>query len=558
MLKNKNICLYLALFFLLWYLTVFAIYPTVYTFISSLTVQGNISLDNYKQIILSKNLSSAFFNTILLSFTTVFICFFIGCSLALSIHSIKVPFRKLWHVIALLPMVIPGIVVVVAYVFLYGGRGFIGWPLREALGIPLDSYPMSGFGGILFIHAFTQYIYFYLLTTEAIEKINVSQIEAAKSLGAGGLKIFFNIILPSFAPYLTGASVLTFLTAAGSFSAPIIVGGNFRVMSTEIFFNKQLGYINLASTQAVLLLLFIVVIIFLIRILELKYFTGKDFKGTEIPFKPIENKLLKSVALSYIVIISIIIILPILAVILISFGKSGTWLNIFHSQYTFENYIEVFSKKRNIIPIYNSIIMAVISTIFATIIGLFASYIIVRTKIRGRAILESVCMLPWLLPSSIILISLISAYNIPNPLVLNMTFIGSYWFMPLAFIIIRLPVMVRSSSSSLISVPKSIEEASRSLGANNITTFLKVVFPIVFTGISFSITLTFIFIIGEYGVPTFAAVSNNVPITMVLLGAIFNQRIEFGMVYGSCLIVISIIFISLFSIFTIKNYNKKL
>ena len=553
MLNKKNIYLYMALFFLLWFLTAFAIYPAISTFINSITVRGHISLDNYKQIMSSKNLKSAFFNTILLSFSTVLICAFIGCSLALSIHAVKVPFRKVWHVIALLPMVIPGIVVVTAYVFLYGGRGFIGWPLREALRIPLNSYPMSGFGGVLFIHTFTQYIYFYLLTTEAIEKINVSQIEAAKSLGCGKFRIFFEIVFPSFAPYLTGASVLTFLTASGSFSAPIIVGGDFRVMSTEIFFNKQVGYINLASTQAVLLSLFIVIIVFIIRNLELKYFTGKDFKGSDIPFKPVKNKLLTKIALLYIIIISVIIILPILAVILISFGKSGTWINAFHSRYTFDNYIEVFSKRRNIIPIYNSVITAFISTILSTIIGIFASYVIVRTKIKGRAILESICMIPWLLPSSIILISLISAYNTPNPLVLNFAFIGSYWFMPLAFTVIRLPVIVRSASSSLIAIPKTIEEASRSLGANNIITFFKAILPAVFTGISFSITITFIFIMGEYGVPIFSAVSSNVPITMVLLGAIFNQRIEFGMVYGSCLIIISIIFICIFSLFTIKN-----
>lgn len=553
MLNKKNISLYIALFFLLWFLTAFAIYPAISIFINSITVQGNISLDNYKQIISSKNLSSAFFNTILLSFSTILICAFIGCSLALSIHAVKVPFRKIWHVIAMLPMVIPGIVVVVAYVFLYGGRGFIGLPLRTVLGIPLNSYPLSGFGGILFIHAFTQYIYFYLLTTEAIEKINMSQIEAAKSLGCGKFRIFFEIVLPSFAPYLTGASVLTFLTASGSFSAPIIVGGDFRVMSTEIFFNKQVGYINLASTQAVMLSLFIVIIVFIIRNLELKYFMGKDFKGSDIPFKPIKNDILKKIALLYIIIISIIIILPIFAVILISFGKSGTWLNAFHSQYTFDNYIEIFGKRRNIMPIYNSVITSFISTISSTIIGIFVSYVIVRTKIKGRAILESVCMIPWLLPSSIILISLISAYNIPNILVLNFAFIGSYWFMPLAFTIIRLPIIVRSASSSLIAIPKTIEEASRSLGANSLTTFFKVVLPSVFTGISFSITITFIFIMGEYAVPTFSAVSSNVPITMALLGAIFNQKIELGMAYGSCLIIISVIFISIFSLFTIKN-----
>ncbi|ELV05675.1 binding-protein-dependent transport system inner membrane protein [Brachyspira hampsonii] len=83
--------------------------------------------------------------------------------------------------------------------------------------------------------------------------------------------------------------------------------------------------------------------------------------------------------------------------------------------------------------------------------------------------------------------------------------------------------------------------------------FFKVILPMMLTGISFSLIITFIFIMGDYGVPTFASVANNRPITTAIVNAIGSQRIELGMVYGSSLIVISIIFIGLFSIFTIKN-----
>lgn len=553
MLKNKSIIFYIFLALLVWYLFAFAVYPSLITLTSSLTKNGNFGFDNYKQIFQSPNLSAAFFNTLLLSFSTVIICGIVGCSLSLCIHAVQIPFRRIFHIIVLLPMVIPGTVVVVAYVFLYGVRGFIGWPLRELLGLPLNSYSIEGFGGVLLIHAFTQYIYFYLLTTEAIERINVSQIEAAKSLGVGKFRTFFQIVFPSFGPHITGAAVLTFLSASGSFSAPMIIGGNFRVMSTEIYFSKQAGYINLAATQAVLLSLIIIIVISIIRYYELKCFSGKDFKGSLIPFTPIKNKTISKIATVYVTILSVIIILPIIAVILISFGKPGRWASVFHDQYTLENYINVFKNARNIQPIYNSIIIAFMATIISAFIGIFASYVITRTKIKGRTLLESICMLPWILPPSTILIALIASYNVPNILVLNITFIGTYWFMPLAFIILRLPVMVRNSSASLISLPKSIEEASKSLGANGLVTFFKVILPMMLTGISFSLIITFIFIMGDYGVPTFASVANNRPITTAIVNAIGSQRIELGMVYGSCLIVISIVFIGLFSLFTIKN-----
>lgn len=555
--KNGNkIIFYLAFSLLCWYLLTFSLYPSISTIINSLLNNHSLTLEYYKQFFLGKYTSVSFINTFILSITTVLVCGFVGITLSLSIHAVRVPFRKLWHIVVMMPMVIPGTVVVVAYVFLYGNRSFIGMPLREFFKVPLTAYPMEGFWGIIFIHAFTQYIFFYLLTTEAIERINTSEIEAAKSMGAGGVKIFFDIVLPSFCPHLSSAAILTFISASGSFSAPIIIGGGYRVMSTEIFFNKQAGYINLAQAEAVLLSIMIVFIVLLVRFFETKTFHGADIKGNPKPFIPVQNKTLQFICTMYLTLISIIIMLPILAVMLISFGKEGTWLNVFHSQYTFENYIKVFKSARNMAPIYNSIAVASIATVGSTIIGIFGSYVIVRTKLKGRILLESVCMLPWLLPPATILIALISAYNIPNILTFNISFIGTYFFMPLAFMILRLPVIVRSATASLITLPYSLEEASRSLGAGGLKTFIKIVLPNIITGISFSVIITFIFIMGDYAVPTFAAVAKNRPITIAILGAIQTHRIELGMVYGSCLILVAVIAMFLFSIFTM-NKDKK-
>lgn len=539
---------YAAVFALWWYLIAFAIFPSLATLRQSIGSGNSFTLDYFKEFFISPNVRSALGNTMVMAFLTVLICGFMGISLALAINGVNVPLRKMWHIIALLPMVVPGTVIVVAYVYLYGSISYIGTPLREFFNIPYSRLPFSGLPSILFIHTFTQYIFFYLLTSEAVERINTSQIEAARTLGAPPIKVFLNVVLPSFGPALTSAAVLTFMSACASFSAPLITGGNYRVMSTAIYNNKQGGFINSAAAEAVLLFLLIITFVITVRIFELKKFRGQDAKGNSAPFQPSTDKKLKLISLIYLITISIMILLPIFSVILTSFGKYGTWRGVFHQQYTWENYKFVFYSARNLKPILNSTIAASIGTVGSAIIGVFAAYLITRTRIKGKILLESACLIPWLLPASATLIALIAAYNIPNILLFNRVIVGKYWFMPLAFMILRLPVMMRNASASLITLSASLEEASRSLGANSLQTFFNIILPLMSTGLSFSIIISFIFLLGDYGVAVFAAIPSNIPITSTIMSNLSFQRTEVGMVYGSCLIFFAMFSVGLFSL----------
>lgn len=550
---RKSWLFYLAFAALWWYLTAFAIFPSLSTLGQSLEFQGTYSLKYFIDFFGTANVRRSLGNTLLLAFLTVFICGFVGSSLALAINAVAVPFQRMWHVLVLLPMVIPGTVVVISYVFLYGARSYIGTPLRELLQLSIEQLPFGGLSGILFIHAFTQYVYFYLLVSEAVERINTSQMEAAKTLGASPRRVFFDIVLPSFGPALTSATVLTFMGACASFSAPLIIGGNFRVISTSIFQNKQNGYINAAAAEAVLLFFLIILFIIAVRLFEFKVFRGHDIKGSGTPFQPIRSKGAVVSSILYLIPMALMILLPIAAVILISFGKYGTWTGIFHRQYTWDNYRFVFSSLRNLAPLINSTIASSFGTIGSMIIGVFAAYIITRTKVKGRILLETACLIPWLLPSAAILIALIAAYNVPNILLFNRVIVGTYWFMPLSFMIIRLPVIMRSASASLITLPRSLEEASGSLGATGFQTFVRIILPLMATGLSFSMIVSFITLMGDYGISVFAAVPSNIPITGIMMSNISYQRSEVAMVYGVCLIFIALTAVSLFSLFRNKG-----
>lgn len=555
MMKSPKTLLFKIFFIVLcWYLFAFIVYPVYITIYHSFIVDNKFSLQLYNEFLKSKVGLEALKNSFILVLLTIPLCGFMGVSLALCIHAVKIPFRKFWHSLILLPMVIPGTVVVIAYINIYGNRGMIGWPLRTLLGLDFSAIPFEGLGAILFIHMFTQYIFFYLLTSEAIDRIDVSQIEAAQIMGASPKKIFSDVILPSLAPALSSSAILTGLGAFSSFSAPLLLGSGFRVITTEIYYNRQNGFNNTAIIQSVVLSIMILLILFIVRSIESRIFHGVNTKGSAKPFSPITTPWVQKVSLIYLSFITIFILLPIIAVIIISFGERGTWIGAFHSKYTLDNYKFVFENSRNFRPIINSIMTTSLATIGSLGIGVFIAYIVTRTKEKTRFVIESISMIPWLLPSSALLMSLIVAYNVPSFLIVNQVLVGTYWFMPLAYMLMRLPLMVRNTSASLITLPTSLEEASRSLGATGFVTFRRIILPFLKKTLLFSATITFIFLIGDYNVPIFVSTPSNTPIILAMLGNMGSQRTEVAMVYGVLLIIIAL---GVINLLTIKDNHKK-
>ena len=535
--KFKINPLSLSIMILLWYLCSFIVFPVILTIYRTITLGGSFDISNYIILLTQANYRQIFTNTLMMALGSIPLCALVGISSALCIHGVKVPMKNFWHTIMLLPMVIPGTVVVIAYITLYGNRGLLGWPIREMLGLDFSAYPFSGLGAILITHMFTQYIYFYLLTSEAVNKIDSSQIEAARSLGAKPWKIFGEIVFPSFAPALSSATVLTLLSSSGSFSAPFLLGGNFRVLSTSIYRSTSQGQTDLGLTQAILFSVIIITLIAILRIVESKLFKGVNSKGNVQSFQPLDDPFVIKICTGYLGFLAVIILLPIFAMLIVSFGKIGTWEKAFHSAYTFDNYLMVLTNKRNIQPFINTFMIGIIGTIGALIIGVWVAFIVTRTKMKMKNVLESVGLLPALLPSSALLAVLISVYSVPTIFMFGITLTGTWWLLPLSLIVLRLPVMIRSASASLITMPSSLEEASLSLGANTLQTFFYVVVPYIMQGLKFSAIITFIFIIGDFSAPAFTAIPANKTVVMSMIGNVDAQRLEVAMAYGVLLLI---------------------
>src|SRR5207244_2423710 len=199
------------------------------------------------------------------------------------------PGRKALGSLIALPAVLPPFVGVIAFLFLYGESGFVARAVQALFGLRSAPWRLQGAGAILLVHAYSMYVYFYLFTRAGLAKLDASMLEAAQALGAGPWATLRRVTLPLLRPSLAGAALLVFMTALGSFSAPYVFGGGFRVMTTQIVATKPNAELPLAGVETVALALVAVLGFALLRRTE-----GDDIltalgKGTAARRRPIRR-----------------------------------------------------------------------------------------------------------------------------------------------------------------------------------------------------------------------------------------------------------------------------
>src|SRR5690348_8547174 len=195
----------------------------------------------------------ALWATIWIAVVSVVFAAAIGVPLAFLFEWLEFPGRKTLGALVALPAVLPPFVGVISFLFLYGESGFVSRAVQGLLGLSQPPWRLQGAGAILLVHAYSMYVYFYLFTRAGLAKLDASMLEAAQVLGAGRREVLTRVVLPLIRPSLGGAALLVFMTALGSFSAPYVFGGGFRVMTTQIVTSKLNGEMGLAMVETVAL-----------------------------------------------------------------------------------------------------------------------------------------------------------------------------------------------------------------------------------------------------------------------------------------------------------------
>lgn len=536
--NKRNIFKIIGITSLIFILLGYILLPSIKTIITSLDINNVELFKYYKEFFLVDANKRAVVNTIILGLATVIVCGLIGTTLALAVNYFDFPLKKIINKILLLPIIFPGVIIVIAFIQLYGESGLITKSIEIIFKLEKPPFILTGFYGILFVHAYTQYVYFYTNVSIAVKQIDKSIIEAAKNLGASKLKIFTSVIIPFIKPALFSSAILTFMSGVASFSAPIMIGDSFKVLTTQMLFAKSNNHIEIASVQVVLLSLISIIFLLILRYYERKSSFQTCVKGIKITPKKIESKILRYIYVAVLLSITIFILLPIITIIILSFVKPGTWMiEIFPREFSLDNYIKIFTKSRAMEPFKNSFNMSVLAIIFSTVIAVPCSFLIVRGKGKIKTLIEVLAMLPWVIPTSAMAINMINFFNKRNLFSFNKVLVGSYIILPIAYAIAILPIIIRSTNISLYSLNENYEEVSRSLGASYITTFRKIVIPLILPGIIYGVGLGFIKSIGEYNLSTYLYSVKNKPISIAMVNGVFEYDLGLAMAYGVLIIL---------------------
>jgi iron(III) transport system permease protein len=483
-------------------------------------------LGHWREFAASPADREALWTSLVISVASVFASLAIGVPLAFLLGRFEFPGRRLLRAVATLPAALPPLVGVIAFLFLYGESGLVTRVVQRALGMAEAPWRLKGVGAIVFVHAYTMYVYVFLFVSAGLERFDATLDEAASGLGANTWQRLRRVTLPLLMPAVAGSALLVFMNALGSFSAPYVFGGGLRVLSTQILASKTNGAMGLAYVETTVLALSAVAGLVLFRWLDRKRRYTLASKGgrSRRTIRSRRIQMLTTVASAVIV---VALVLPHLMVILVSFARDGAWTTqVLPPEYTFENYRRLFSESELWKPITNSVSMALIATAANLVVCFIAGYLIVLRKFGGRGLLELLVALPWAIPATAIALGLAATFNRNDLLTGRILLVGTFWILPLAYFIRDIPLVASAVESSLRQMDASLEDAARGLGASWMMTMRRVILPAARPGLVAGGLLAAVTAVGEFVASVVLYTHSNRPISMEILAQL--RALAFG------------------------------
>jgi iron(III) transport system permease protein len=513
-------------------------YPNLFVLYDSISTPTGWSLDEYRRFAGSTAERTAVWNSIWISLASVVLSGLIGVPLAFLFSRYDFPGRRLLGALVSLPVLLPPLVGVIAFLFLYGETGFLTRGVQLALGLESPPWRLRGAGAVLLVHAYTMYVYFYLFTSAALARLDHTHAEAAAALGASRMAIMRRVTLPLLVPGIGGAALLVFMTSMASFSAPYVFGGGFRVLTTQIFASKLNGDLGLAAVETVVLAT--VSILFLLGLQRFeagRAYTGAAKGITAGASDPGRRSRIAMTALASAIVL--FLLMPHATVFIVSFVPEGTWTTeLFPPIYSLDSYRTLFGDRERMRPVMNSFRMATIATFANVVLAFAAAYLLSRKRTPGRAWIGLLIALPWALPGTVLAMALATTFSADSPMTGRFVLVGTMWILPLAYFIRNIPLVTRAALTSFQQFDPALEEASAALGAGWLRTARRITLPLVLPGIAAGAMLAFVTALGEFVASILLYTHRTRPISIEILSQLRGFDFGTAAAYAVLLIVL--------------------
>lgn len=470
----------------------------------------------------------------------------LGLAFALIFTRTQFRAKPLLRVLTVIPIITPPFVIGLALILLFGRTGAATALFADIFGWEKTRW-IYGFGGVYLAQMLSFTPIAFLVLIGVVEGVSPSMEEASQTLDANHWQTFRLVSLPLMRPGLANAFLLGFIESLADFGNPLVLGGNFNVLSTEIYF-AIIGSVADPAKAAILAISLLTLTLgaFLLQRLWLgkksyATVTGKADSGQHAALNPLLKFACYATALPWAAFTAVVYSMIVFG----SFVKLWGYNNSF----TFDHYIRAFGIKHTAFgwklsgvawdSYFTTLTIASIAAPLTALVGLSTAYLLVRQNFAGKNIFEFSTMLSFAIPGTVIGVSYIMAFNFP-PIELT----GTSIILIIVFVFRNMPVGVRGGIAAMSQLDRSLDEASITCGANSFTTARFVIAPLLGPAVLAALTYSFVRAITSVSAVIFLVSARHNMATSFIVGRVENGEFGLAIAYSAVLIVTMLIAIT--------------
>ena len=535
--KRFNVWTALTLILLALFL-LFVIYPIGMLIVKSLFVGGKVDLSYFVKFFSKKYYWVTLVNSFKVTVLSTLLACLIGVPMAYLLRSVKIRGSEFLNILIVISYLSPPFIGAYAWIQLLGRNGFITRILNALFHVKLHG--IYGFAGIVLVFSLQSFPLIYMYVSGDMKILDNSMNDAAESLGCNAFQRVTKVIFPLVLPSLLAGMLLVFMRVFSDFGTPMIIGEGYKTFPVMLYtqFMGEVGTNDgFAATMCVIVIVIALMFFFIQKLL------GQKFTYSMTALKPMQAQEAegwrKVCAHLAVYLVTLVAALPQITVIITSFIGTING-SLFTGEFTLDNYRNIFSKG-NTVAIRNTYLFGLEAIVVVIVCGILISYLSVRKKNTLTGVLDVLTMFPYIIPGSVLGISFLYAFNGP-PFLLG----GTVIIMIIALSIRRMPYTIRSSTAIIGQISPSIEEASISLGASQVKTFLQITVPMMLPGVLSGAIMSWITLISELSSSVILYTSRTSTLTVAIYSEVIRSNFGNAAAYSTILTLTSIVSLLIF------------
>lgn len=478
--SNASASQALALAVIALLLIAFLVVPIVRVIVVAFTgPAGGFSLVHFGDFFRTGLLRESFWNSVYVGVMTVAIASLIAVPLATLLSRFQFRGAALIHTLGVLPLVMPPFVGAIAMQLIYGRNGTINLILGDHFGFRIPF--MEGLNGVIFVEALHYFPFILLNLSASLANIDTSMEESAQNLGASGFTLFSRIVFPLALPGYVAGAALVFVKVFDDLATPLLLNVNAMLAPQAYLKITSVGVADPMGYVISVIMICAALGAMAISTLSLRHI---DFATTQRGGGGLGRRTLgpfgNAVAAVFVVVILLLVLSPHIGIFLLSIGTVWSYAEL-PDGYTLAHYATVFSEAQGLIG--NTVLYCGLAGLIDVIIGAVLAYLVLRTRLPGRKLVEQVALAAVAVPGLVLGIGLLRTYYDVHLPFTDVPF-ATFWLMlVIAYAVRRLPYALTAATAALRQLHLSLEEAAENLGAGKLSTLSRIVVPLVTGGL---------------------------------------------------------------------------